>query len=98
MTKLDKIIHQPVRLQIMAVLVAQADEAQLGFTTLRDMLQVTDGNLGAHIRKLEDAHYIEVDKKFVARKPQTFIWATALGRQQFQTHVVALESILKQSK
>ena len=95
MSKLDKIIHQPVRLQIMAALVTLADEAQLGFTTLRDMLELSDGNLGAHLRKLEDADYVQVQKTFVARKPQTFVQATALGRQRFQDHAAALKSILE---
>ncbi|VAW30842.1 hypothetical protein MNBD_CHLOROFLEXI01-4119 [hydrothermal vent metagenome] len=98
MNKLDKLIHQPVRLQVMAILVGLADEAQLGFTALRDMLALSDGNLGAHLRKLEDAKYIQIQKTFVARKPQTFVQATPLGRQRFQDHVAALEIILKQNK
>jgi DNA-binding PadR family transcriptional regulator len=56
---------------------------------------VTDGNLGAHLRKLEEAGYIAVNKTFVERKPRTFIIATDLGRRVFQEHVAALESILK---
>ncbi|WP_420632215.1 winged helix-turn-helix domain-containing protein [Candidatus Leptofilum sp.] len=96
MSKLDRIIHQPVRLQIMAALVALDSEAQLGFTGLRDMLNLSDGNLGAHLRKLEDADYVEVQKTFVARKPQTFVQATPLGRQRFQEHAAALKAILEQ--
>ncbi len=80
----------------MATLVALDDEAQLGFTSLRDLLDLSDGNLGAHLRKLEDAAYIQVQKTFVARKPQTFVQATLLGRQRFQEHAAALKSILEQ--
>jgi DNA-binding PadR family transcriptional regulator len=58
-------------------------------------LEVTDGNLGAHLRKLEEASYIAVNKTFVERKPRTYISATAEGRRVFQEHVAALESILK---
>jgi DNA-binding MarR family transcriptional regulator len=94
-SKLDRIIHQPVRLQIMAALVALDNEAQLGFTALRDMLNLSDGNLGAHLRKLEEADYIQVQKTFIARKPQTFVQATALGRQRFEDHAAALKSILE---
>lgn len=94
MSKLDRIIHQPVRLQIMAALVTLDDEAQLGFTTLRDMLELSDGNLGAHLRKLEEAKYVQVEKTFVARKPQTFVQATTLGRQRFADHAAALQAIL----
>ena len=57
--------------------------------------QITPGNLGANLRKLEDAGYIAVNKTFVERKPRTFISATPEGRQVFQEHVTALESILK---
>lgn len=97
MSKLDKLIHQPIRLQIMAALVVLDDEAQLGFTALRDKLSLSDGNLGSHLRKLEDASYVEVHKTFIARKPQTFVKATAKGKQQFQDHVAALEAILTQT-
>ncbi|MEM7331901.1 MAG: transcriptional regulator [Chloroflexota bacterium] len=97
MSQLDKLIHQPVRLQIMAILVAQDEEAQLGFTALRDTLNLSDGNLGTHLRKLEDANYVQLNKTFIARKPQTFIQATPLGRQKFQDHVAMLESILAQA-
>jgi DNA-binding MarR family transcriptional regulator len=62
---------------------------------MRGLLDVTDGNLGAHLRKLEEAGYIAVNKTFVERKPRTFVAATAAGRKVFQEHVAALESILK---
>jgi DNA-binding MarR family transcriptional regulator len=65
------------------------------FSYLRDLLEVTDGNLGAHLRKLEEAGYISVNKTFVERKPRTYVAATAEGRKVFQEHVAALESILK---
>lgn len=96
MAKLDKLIHQPIRLQIMATLVALDEEAQLGFTTLREMLDLSDGNLGSHLRKLEEAEYVQIDKTFVARKPQTFIQATLKGRTRFEQHVAALETILRE--
>jgi len=94
MPKLDATIHQPVRLQIMAALVALEPEDQVEFTYLRDMLELTDGNLGAHLRKLEDEHYINVTKTFVDRKPKTFIAVSALGRQKFEDHVAALQEII----
>jgi DNA-binding MarR family transcriptional regulator len=65
------------------------------FTYLRDLLEVTDGNLGAHLRKLEEAGYINLNKAFVERKPRTYISATADGRKVFSEHVAALEAILK---
>jgi DNA-binding MarR family transcriptional regulator len=95
MGELNETIHQPVRLRIMAALVALEPTVEVDFAYLRDLLQVTDGNLGAHLRKLEEAGYIAVNKTFIERKPRTFVAATPEGRTVFQEHVVALESILK---
>jgi len=95
MAELNEIIHQPVRLRIMATLVTLEQNDEVDFTYLRDLLDVTDGNLGAHLRKLEEAGYITVNKTFVERKPRTYVFATAEGRKVFQEHVAALESILK---
>ncbi len=95
MAEFNDIIHQPVRLRIMSVLVALEAENEADFTYLRDLLGVTDGNLGTHLHKLEEAGYIAVNKIFVNRKPRTFVTATAVGRQVFKEHVAALQSILK---
>ncbi len=95
MPGLNETIHQPVRLRIMAALVTLEPKDEVDFTYLRDLLGVTDGNLGAHLRKLEEAGYISVNKVFVERKPHTYISATAEGRRVFQEHVAALEAILK---
>ncbi len=95
MADLNEIIHQPVRLRIMAALVTVEDETQLDFTYLRNLLDVTDGNLGAHLRKLEEAGYVELSKTFVARKPRTYASATTRGRRAFEDHVAALEAIMR---
>jgi DNA-binding MarR family transcriptional regulator len=95
MAELNEIIHQPVRLRIMAVLVALEPAVEVDFAYLRGLLDVTDGNLGAHLRKLEECGYIAVNKTFVERKPRTFAAATDAGRRVFQEHVAALEAILK---
>ena len=93
--ELNEIIHQPVRLRIMAVLVTLEPANEVDFIYLRELLDVTDGNLGAHLRKLEDAGYIALTKTFVERKPRTYVAATAAGRKVFQEHVAALQAILK---
>ncbi len=98
MAELNEIIHQPVRLRIMAALMALSPADEVDFNYLRDLLDVTDGNLGAHLRKLEEAGYITVNKLFIERKPRTFISASAKGRRAFKEHVAALESILKSKK
>ncbi len=95
MAALNETIHQPVRLQIMAALVTLDPTDEVDFTYLRDLLDVTDGNLGGHLRKLEEAGYIAVNKVFVERKPHTYISATVEGRRVFKEHVAALEAILK---
>ncbi len=77
MPSLDEIIQQPVRLRLMAALVAIQSGESAEFTFLRDLLGATDGNLGAHLRRLEEAGYIEITKKFVDRKPRTYMATTA---------------------
>jgi DNA-binding MarR family transcriptional regulator len=95
MAELNALIHQPVRLRIMSALVALEPEEQLEFTYVRDLLELTDGNLGAHLRKLEEAGYLRLKKTFVARKPRTYISITLKGHQAFEEHVAALEDILR---
>ena len=95
MAELNETIHQTVRLRIMAALVTLEGESEVDFSYLRGLLDVTDGNLGAHLRKLEEAGYIAINKTFIERKPRTFISATNAGRKVFKEHVAALEAILK---
>lgn len=95
MPDLDELIHQPVRLRIMSALTSLEAREQVDFSFLKDKLALTDGNLGAHLRALEDAGYILVEKAFVERRPKTFVAASAAGRKAFAAHVAALQSILK---
>jgi DNA-binding MarR family transcriptional regulator len=95
MPELDDIIHQPVRLRLMAALTSLGTREQVDFGYLKSKLDLTDGNLGAHLRALEDAGYILVEKTFVERRPKTFVAASAAGRKAFAAHVAALQAILK---
>ena len=95
MAQFNELIHQNVRLRIMSALVTLEPTDEVDFTYLRDLLEVTDGNLGAHLRKLEEAEYIAINKTFVDRKPRSFVRATEEGRKVFKEHVAALEEILK---
>ena len=95
MAELDPVIHQPVRLRLMAALAALRDVDSVEFTFLRDLLGLTDGNLGAHLRKLEEEGYIILEKTFVDRKPKTYASLSAKGRDAFRQHVAALKEILK---
>jgi DNA-binding MarR family transcriptional regulator len=95
MANLDNLIHQPVRLRIVSSLSTLSEDESMEFTFLRDLHELTDGNLGAHLRKLEEAGYVSLEKTFVDRKPRTFVALTRKGRKAFSEHVKALEQILK---
>jgi DNA-binding MarR family transcriptional regulator len=91
----DEIIHQPIRLRIMAALTAPSCEAEgLDFTWLKKLTGATDGNLGAHIDHLARAGYVEATKAFVARRPRTTVKTTPLGRAAFERHVAFLKEII----
>lgn len=88
---IDEVIHGRVRLGIMAFL-SGADSAE--FSTLKQRLQLTDGNLSVHLRKLEDAGYVEVIKQFVGRKPQTQAKITRAGRAAFAKYLQAMSALV----
>ena len=95
MVEFDEIIHQPLRLKIMAALNAlPAGATGLEFSRLKKLTSATDGNLGAHIETLARAGYVAVDKAFVGKKPQTTVTATASGRGAFARHVASLQEII----
>lgn len=98
MAELNSLIHQPTRLRIMAALISLAEGDKADFTFLRDLLELTDGNLSVHIQRLEEAGYAAVEKTFVGRRPKTWIWATPEGRAAFAAHVDALEAIVGQAR
>lgn len=89
--RLDDVIHSRIRTAVMAVL-AGVEEAD--FTYLKDSVGATDGNLGAHMRRLEDAGYVRARKSFVDRKPRTCYRLTAVGRKAFAAYVSRLEQML----
>ncbi|MES2195581.1 MAG: transcriptional regulator [Pseudomonadota bacterium] len=94
MAELDDIIHQPLRLRIMAALNALPDAQGLDFVRLKKLTGATDGNLGAHIETLAKAGYVAVTKAFVGKKPQTTVTASAAGRAAFARHVATLREII----
>src|SRR5690348_13007301 len=98
MAELDEIIHQPLRLRIMAALNALPGTTGLEFARLKKLTGATDGNLGAHIDTLAKAGYVAVEKAFVGRKPQTTVTATATGRAAFAHHVATLQEIIAASE
>lgn len=94
MTELNEVIHQTVRLRIVSALAALEADARVDFTYVRNLLKLSDGNLGAHLLKLEEAGYLVQEKTFVDRKPRTYLHLTAEGREAFRQHVKALKAIL----
>jgi len=94
MPRLNRLIHEPARLRIMASLAALEPGDKVDFVCLRDLLKLTDGNLGAHLAKLEETRYVRIDKTFVDRKPRTFVTATGKGRDAFTEHVAALKEMI----
>jgi DNA-binding MarR family transcriptional regulator len=88
---LDDVVHQRVRLGILATLIG-GDRAD--FTTLCRGLEVTKGNLGQHLRMLEEAGYVVIDKSFENRRPRTHISVTPHGRNAFAREARALRRLL----
>jgi DNA-binding MarR family transcriptional regulator len=91
---LDRLLDHRVRLAA-CVLLSRHDA--LSFRRLRELLGETDGSLGAHLRKLEEASYVRVRKQFQERKPVSWYSLTKRGRRSLQDHVTGLQSLLRQA-
>jgi len=89
--KLDDVIHGRVRLGVMAYL---ADAEVADFTELKTLLEVTQGNLSVHLRKLEEAGYVSIDKSFLDRKPLTRVRMTDEGRAAFGAYLDAIAKLV----
>lgn len=91
-TGLNKLFENRVRLGIMSVLMVNDT---YDFNSLKDTLDVTDGNLASHLKALEENDLIESNKQFLGKKPNTTYLITAKGRDLFREHLKALENIIK---
>ncbi|PIQ29877.1 MAG: transcriptional regulator [Bacteroidetes bacterium CG18_big_fil_WC_8_21_14_2_50_41_14] len=89
---LDKAFENKIRLGIMSALVVNE---YLDFNTLKELLEVTDGNLASHLKSLENSRYINFRKEFLDRKPNTKYSATQEGTLAFTKHIKAIEQLLK---
>ena len=92
---LDKVLEHRARLQIMSALVTIDS---FDFKSLKELLDVTDGNLASHMKALEKEKYIAVTKSFVDRKPNTKYKVTEKGRNAFKKHLDALEAVVKHQR
>lgn len=90
--QLDRVIHEKGRLGIMSALAASPE---LPFTELRDLLQMTDGNLTSHVRTLQEAGYVAVAKSFQNNRPLTTLTLTAAGEKAFRNYVALLAEIVE---
>jgi len=91
---INKIFDHRIRLGIMSILMVNE---KVEFNRLKELLEVTDGNLASHTKTLEKAEYITIEKTFVGKKPNTKYRATKEGKSAFKKHIEALEKLLNKN-
>ena len=91
---INKAFDHRIRLGIMSVLMVNESA---DFTTLKELLGVTDGNLASHTKALETENYIMIEKQFIGKKPNTSYRSTIIGRKAFTAHIEALEKLISKS-
>ena len=94
MPDLDPVIHAQARLRITAALATLGEGESIAFPRLQELLDMTAGNLSTHLRKLEDATYVEVEKTHQGRTPVTYLRLTRLGRRAFEDYTDQLKNLL----
>ncbi len=90
--RLNKVFDSRIRLGIMSALIVNEE---ISFNDLKELIQVTDGNLASHLKTLEENKYIKVQKGFIGRKTNTTYSITKAGEKAFKEHLEALENMLK---
>lgn len=89
---LNKTFDSRIRLGIMSALMVNTS---INFNDLKELINVTDGNLASHIKALEDSRYIKIQKGFIGKKTNTVYSITKAGEKAFRTHLDALEKMIK---
>jgi DNA-binding MarR family transcriptional regulator len=92
---LNKVFDNRIRLGIMSALMVNDD---INFNDLKELLQITDGNLASHIKGLEDSGYLKIMKGFIGKKTNTTYTATKAGEKAFKQHIEALEQMINATK
>ena len=95
LANINKVFDHRIRLGIMSILMVN-EYAE--FNSLKELLEVTDGNLASHIKALEKEDYIIIEKQFIGRKPNTRYSTSKVGRKAFKEHIEALERIIGKQK
>jgi len=90
-SQLNKVFDSRIRLGIMSIL---SVNETVDFNTMKELLEITDGNLASHLKTLETIAYIQSKKQFIGRKPNTQYSITDLGKNCFQEHLNALEKLI----
>ncbi|SRR6266567_2321533 len=98
MAEANELIHQPLRLKIMAALNAAREIGPLEFKQLKAFVNTTDGNLSTHLSTLERAGYVTIEKAFVGKKPRTSVSITSIGIRDFHEHTAYLREIIEASR
>jgi len=91
-SKLNKVFESRIRLGIMSIL---SVNDSVDFNTMKQLLEVTDGNLASHLKALENVEYIQSSKQFIGRKPNTQYAITEEGSRCFKEHLSALEGLIR---
>jgi DNA-binding transcriptional ArsR family regulator len=92
---LDPVIHAQARLRVVAALSALPERDQIAFPRLQEILRMTAGNLSVHLRKLEDAGYVEITKTHRGRTPTTLVCLSRRGRVAFDDYTAAVRALLE---
>ena len=90
--QLNKVFDSRIRLGIMSALIMNN---HTNFNELKELIQVTDGNLASHMKTLEEAGYVQVEKGFIGRKTNTTYAITHAGKKAFKSHLDALEKMIR---
>nr|WP_221379830.1 transcriptional regulator [Actinoplanes polyasparticus] len=93
-TELDPVIHAQARLRVVSALSVLREDDRITFPQLQESLRMTAGNLSVHLRKLEEAGYVEVTKTHHGRTPATLVRLTRRGRLAFDDYTAALRALL----
>ncbi|MEU1884541.1 transcriptional regulator [Micromonospora sp. WMMD987] len=97
MSELDPVIHAQARLRVVVTLATLADGDRITFPRLQELLAMTAGNLSVHLRKLEDAGYVEIDKTHRGRTPTTLVRLSRRGRRAFEEYTENIRALLDPS-
>lgn len=96
--ELDPVIHAQARLRVVATLAALPESDRIAFPGLRELLDMSAGNLSVHLRRLEDAGYIEVTKTHRGRTPVTYLSLTTRGRLAFEEYTAAIRTLIEPNR